>query len=255
MLSTSMSSFCLEEGLTIVKLLIDKYLPTQAETIFSTYKGALYCVKQNCLNIDKNISCLCYEIVDIIIEAGDEFTIHLIQLYGLGEVEHLMVLGLAKFDAVQKKFPRTACRTVNNIFSTGIMLGDSVLQTCVKVSYNEKNTDKTKLELSYMWRSFVENCPSKQLIEEYYDKVLHIIEHLFSGGIKKKDHLEKIRENFREVIKQLQARAHEYSDMVLMDINYKANILLKHYIYSQEEEKAEDLCQPVHLSELRRQYA
>jgi hypothetical protein len=166
-----------------------------------------------------------------------------------------MVLGLSKFDAGQKKFPLIACRTVNNIFSTGIMMGESVLKTCVKVSYNEKNTDKTKLELSYMWRSFVENCPSKQLIEDYYDKVLHIIEHIFSGGIKKPHHLEKTRENFREVIRHLQARAHEYSDMVLMDINYKTSILLKHYIYSQEEEKAQDLYQPVHLSALRRQYA
>lgn len=81
----------------------------------------------------------------MIVEAGDEYTRKLVELYTLGEMEHLMVLGMGRFEQGQRRFPVVALRTVNNILATGIMVSENVIKTCFKVSYNEKNTDKTKL--------------------------------------------------------------------------------------------------------------
>ena len=66
-------------------------------------------------------------------------------MFTLPDMEHIITIGLSKIDISKKKFPIIPFRMINNILSTGIMLNETVMTTCVKISKNEKHSDKTKL--------------------------------------------------------------------------------------------------------------
>lgn len=100
----------------------------------------------------------------------------------------------------------------------------------MNVSFNARNTDRTRLEVCYVWESFIENCENIDMVKMCYANILRVFEEVLEVGFRKDTMGKDVRRCVKRTLKMLLGKAQGFDDFALMDVNSKVGILCKYHL-------------------------